>query len=143
MYRYFSSSHKGLLVCVPPASRRMGTPSLPHSSSPLCFSELSCTAAPPFRSVAHSFSRHVEPPSSPTGQHKRGGEKKSLSPLKAVSHSADRRLRQIRGVHTLQPALLLAVGGEEKVEGKVSRLLFIPAALNCFTWSPRCAEERG
>lgn len=100
-FRYFSSSHKGLLVWVTPAIDGQ-TPRLPHFS-PLCASEPPCTAAPPIRSVAPSRSRHVEPPSR---QHR-----KSLSPPQAVSHSADRRLRQIRGAHTSEPAPLLAGGG--------------------------------
>lgn len=55
VYRYFSSSHKGLLVCVFPQLVDGRPPSLPYSS-PLCASELSCTAAPPIWSAGPSLS---------------------------------------------------------------------------------------
>lgn len=109
MYRYFSSSHKGLLVCVPPARWRMVnrlSRTAPLLSAPL---KLCCSAAPPFRSVAPSF-RHVKPPSSATGQRAR----KTVSPPQGCQSlrgtgDAGQSEESIR----LAAALLLAEGGRK------------------------------
>ena len=71
---------RGFCWCAfPPASRRMGHPSLPARLLFLsASSELSCTAAPPFRSVAPlspTPSRHVKAPLQKSSTRRRGGRR--------------------------------------------------------------------
>ena len=125
---------RGFCWCAfPPASRRMGHPSLPARLLFLsASSELSCTAAPPFRSVAPlspTPSRHVKAPLQKSSTRRRGGrrggkkekrkkkKKKGLSPLQGLSVTlTDSRIGQITSRAYIQslPLCYWEVGGERR-----------------------------